>query len=71
MVLTVQAHNELLGYFFYNVAKMEYMSLQPGDVSKMFKTPESKEKKEERSCPEINRKSRGRIETQCQIQDSF
>lgn len=31
------------------------MSVQPGDVSKMIKTSESKEKKEERSCSEINR----------------
>lgn len=45
MVLAVQAHNELLGYFFYSISETEYMSVQPEDVSKMIKTPDSKEKK--------------------------
>lgn len=54
MVLAVRTHNELLGYFFYSVSKTEYMSVQPGDVSKMIKTQEPKVKKGERFDSEIN-----------------
>ena len=41
-----------LDIFFYDVSKTKYMSVQPGDVSKIIKTQESKVKKRESSGSE-------------------